>query len=364
MPDINLGLNEMNHLNPDTLRFILESAILAPSADNQHRVRFKLDQNAIRVTYTEPALPPPGGYKRALVLMSLGALVENLTIAASRFGIQAVTALYPDPNQPDWVLQTHLQPDQAVVDPLWQSISLRHTNRRVFFHGPQMSEAERGELDAAANAFPACQLLWLDDPAKRNHALRLMRLAETERFRTRLLHDELFSAIRFEAGWRETCPEGLPPGALGVEPPLRPIFALLRHWPAMRLANLLGAHYMLGWRACDLPCRLAPHLGLLAVKNSDDQSVYDVGRTFQRVWLAATSQGRVLQPMPASAIFALEGASVEGIPIATQHSLADGWKSSLGEAIPLMLFRTGFAKPLAVAAGRAGVEAYADTENG
>ena len=352
------------NLAQDAYRFILESAIRAPSADNQHRVRFKLDQNFIRVTLTEAALPPPGGYKRALALMSLGALVENLTIASSRFGIQAVTTLYPDPNQPDWVLQIHLQRDQAVVDPLWQSIPLRHTNRRVFFRGPKMSSAERSELDAVAQTSPACQLIWLDDPESRDHALRLMRRAETERFRTRLLHNELFSAIRFEAGWREDCREGLPPGALGVEPPLRPVFALLRHWPVMRMVNLLGAHYLLGWRACDLPCRLAPHLGLLAVKNTDDQSVIDVGRTFQRVWLTATSQGRVLQPMPASAIFALEGASGEGVPIDTRQFLANGWRSSLGDAIPLMLFRMGFAKPLPIVAGRREVQAYVDTENG
>jgi hypothetical protein len=262
------------------------------------------------------------------------------------------------------VLQIQLQHDQVEADPLWQSIPLRHTNRRVLFRGPRMTASERDELNAAAHAFPACQLRWLDDPAKRNHALRLMRLAETERFRTRLLHEELFSAIRFEAGWREPCPEGLPPGALGVEPPLRPAFALLRHWPVMRLANLLGGHYMMGWRACDLPCRLAPHLGVLTVKNFDNQSVFDAGRTFQRVWLAATRQGRVLQPMPASAIFALEGASVEGVPIATQRRLAAGWKTSMDGAIPLMLFRMGFAKPLAVAAGRTDLDVYVAADSG
>ena len=346
----------------DAHRFILESAIRAPSADNRHHVRFKLDQNSIRVTSTEVTPLPPGGYKRALALMSLGALVENVTIAASRFGIQAHTELYPDPNQPDWVLQIDLQPAQADVDPLWQSIPLRHTNRRVFFHGPEMSSSEREQLDVAAQTFAACQLVWLDDPSSRNHALRLMRQAETERFRTRRLHDELFSAIRFEAGWREACPEGLPPGALGVEPLLRPVFALLRHWSVMRMANLLGAHYLLGWRACDLPCRLAPHLGLLAVKNTDNQSVIDAGRAFQRVWLAATSQGRVLQPMPASAIFALEGASGEGVPMNTRSALANGWRSSVGAAVPLMLFRMGFAKPLPVVAGRREVAAYMDTE--
>lgn len=348
----------MDRLDQESLRFILQSAILAPSADNQHRVHFRLDQNTIRVTYTEAVLPPPGGYKRALALMSLGALVENLTIAASRFGIQAETVLHPDPDQSGCLLEIHLQPDRATTDLLWQSIPLRHTNRRILFHGPKMSESDRDEMDVALQGFSAGQLIWLDEPATRNRALRLMRRAETERFRTRLLHHELFSAIRFEAGWRETCPEGLPPGALGVEPPLRPVFALLRHWPVMRLANLLGAHYMLGWRACDLPSRLAPHLGLLAIKNSDDQSVLDAGRAFQRIWLTATSQGRVLQPMPASAIFALEGASVEGVPIDTQHRLADAWKASLGGAIPLMLFRMGKAESSSVVAGRRKIENY------
>ena len=351
----------MNRLDPDTLRFILESAVLAPSADNQHRVRFKLDQNSIRVTHTGSALPSPGGYRRALVLMSLGALVENLTIAASRFGIKTVTALFPDPKQPDCVSQIHLQPDQAEVDPLWPSIPLRHTNRRVFFHGPKMSDTERDELDAAAHALPDCQLNWLDGSEIRNQVLRLMRRAETERFRTRALHEELFSAICFQTGWHASCAEGLPPGALGVEPPLRPFFTLLRHWSVMRLANMLGAHYMLGWRACDLPCRLAPHLGLLSVRNTDDQSVFDVGRSFQRIWLTVTLQGRVLQPMPASAIFALDGARTEGVPVELQRGLKEGWKASLGEAIPLMLFRVGSARPSSIVAGRPGVETYLNT---
>jgi len=133
---------------------------------------------------------------------------------------------------------------------------------------------------------------------------------------------------------------------------------LLRHWPVMRFVNVLGAHHMLGWRSCDLPCRLAPHLGLLAVKNSDAQSIFDAGRSFQRLWLTATRQGRALQPMPASALYALEGARAEGIPAGLQHVLAEGWKASLGGAIPLMLFRMGNAKPSPIVAGRRGVRDY------
>ena len=348
----------MDRFNQDTLHFILENAIMAPSADNQHRIRFQLVDDTIRVRYTEAELPPQGGYRRVLALLSLGAVSENLTIAASRFGIGTETVLLPDPTQPNLIIQIRLQANQAEVDPLWRHIPLRHTNRHLRFRGPRMTDAERSELDAAARTYPACQLVWLDEPTRRRQALRLMRQAETERFHNRILHEELFSAIRFDVGWHKACSEGLPPGALGVEPPLRAFFALLRHWPVMRLANLLGAHHMLGWRACDLPCRLAPHLGLLAVKNTDNQAVFNAGRVFQRLWLGVTSQGRVLQPMPASALFALDGAQAEGIPADLQHNLAESWKANLGEVTPLMLFRIGLAQPPLIVAGRLRVGDY------
>lgn len=352
----------MNRFNQDTLHFILENAIMAPSADNQHRIRFKLDEDIINIRYTEAELPPQWGYRRVLALLSLGAVSENINIAASRFGIGTKIVLLPDLTQPNLIMQIRLQADQAEIDPLWRQIPLRHTNRRVYFRGPKMTDAERSELDAAAHTSAACQLVWLDKPAQRRQALRLMRQAETARFHNRILHAELFSAIRFDAGWRNACSEGLPPGALGVEPPLRAFFAMLRHWPVMRLANLLGAHHMLGWRACDLPCRMAPHLGLLAVKNLDNLAVFEAGRAFQRLWLGVTSQKMVLQPMPASAIFALDGAQAEGIPADLQHYLAKGWKASLGGAIPLMLFRAGRAQPSEIVARRRGVEDYLDSE--
>jgi hypothetical protein len=352
----------MDKLDQESLQFILESAILAPSADNQHRIRFKLDGNTIQVHYTDAVLPPQGGYKWVLILLSLGAVAENLAIAASHVGMGAETTLYPDVSQPLLVMQIHLQPNQATGDPLWQAIPLRHTNRKVRFRGPKMTGAEQDELGAAVLANPACELVWLDEPARRRQALRLMHRAETERFRNRFLHEELFSAIRFDVGWHASCAEGLPPGALGVEPPLRPFFALLRHWPVMRLVNLLGAHHMLGWRSCDLPCRLAPHLGLLAVKNIDSQPVFDAGRSFQRLWLAATVQGRVLQPMPASALYALEGARLEGIPDTLIRRLQVGWRRILPGGYPLMIFRMGRAPSSAVATERKPLAFYLNTK--
>ena len=348
----------MDRFNQDTLHFILENAILAPSADNQHRIRFQLVDDTIRVRYTEAELPPQGGYRRVLALLSLGAVLENLTIAASRFGIGTETILLPDPTQPNLIMQIRLQDEQAVVDPLLQFIPLRHTNRRVFFHGPSMSPEDRTTLARVASPFSGCHIHWLDNPELKSQALKLMRMAEGERFRNRLLHKELFSAIHFEVGWQQSCTEGLPHSALGIERPFRHAFALLRHWPVMRLVNLVGGYRILGWRAVDLPSRLAPHLGMIAVDQIDDQTVFAAGRAFQRVWLTITQLGLVLQPIPASAIFSLRGATQEGVPGLLQKRLSQGWEDILPMKHPVMLFRVGRATPPTVTTGRNPLKFY------
>ena len=71
-----------------------------------------------------------------------------------------------------------------------------------------MAESERQRINAEVSKVTDVNLLWLDDVGLRKKTLRLIRIAETERFRSRELHHELFSAVRFEAGWRTPTPEG------------------------------------------------------------------------------------------------------------------------------------------------------------
>lgn len=342
----------MSNPTPEQLRFILESGILAPSGDNCHRLRFDVDQTGVNVWYTGGALPEAGGYKRVLALLSLGAVSENLTLAASRFGFRAEPVLFPDADKPDLVFRAAWTPDEAPPQPLWEAMPHRHTNRSIRYRGPGLTPQDQTRLAGLNEASPGCHLAWLDEPRSRRRALELMRLAEGERFRNRVLHEELFDAIRFDVGWRQSCDEGLPPGALAIEPPLRPAFALLRHWRIMRLVNLVGGYRMLGWRAADLPCRFAPHLAVISVRQPDDEAFFSAGRAFQRVWLMATHLGWVLQPLPASALYALEGARQEGIPDDLQQYLGKGWSALLPGRYPVMLFRMGHAATSAVTPGR------------
>ena len=121
------------------------------------------------------------------------------------------------------------------------ALTRRHTNRR-FFRGPPMTAREKEGLETEVAATPGARLLWLDDRDTRRRALQLIRIAERERFRDRHLHEELFSGIRFDVGWHSAAPEGLAPGSLEVEAPLRRAFAT-----APLLAGDAGPQP--GWRA-------------------------------------------------------------------------------------------------------------------
>lgn len=338
--------------SPEQLRFLLESGILAPSADNHHPLRFEVDDAGVDVWYSGGDLPAAGGYKRVLALLSLGAVSENITVAASRYGMRGEPVLFPSPDKPGLAFRAVWARSDAEDRLLWEEIPRRHTNRNIRYHGPGLSAEERARLERATQTLPGCSLTWLDERRPRRQALALMRLAEGERFRNRVLHEELFSAIRFDVGWRQGCEEGLPPGALAIEPPLRPAFALLRHWPVMRVVNLIGGYRLLGWRAADLPCRFAPHLAAITVREVGDESVFAAGRALQRLWLEATRLGMVLQPMPASALYALEGAKHEGIPGTLQNCLQQTWSALLPGRTPVMIFRMGRAKESPINAGR------------
>jgi hypothetical protein len=183
-----------------------------------------------------------------------------------------------------------------------------------------------------------------------------VRRAETERFAVRSLHDDLFAAVRFDVGWKASAEEGLPPAALGVEPGVRWAFARLRDWPVMKALNLAGMHHFLGFRAASLPCRLAPHVGVLTTSLAPEPGSLVVGRALERVWLEAARRGLAFQPLAGAALLALPG--YEAVRPATGQRLRQQWGSLTAET-PLMVFRMGRATPPAVRSGRPPWERFA-----
>lgn len=353
-------------VNPETQAAILRAGIAAPSADNSQPWRFAWsgDDLDLRIDATRS-----GGVSDARFVLSdlaAGACLANLLIQGRALGHAADVEAFPRPDDALWVARIHWRrdPDGERPDPLAAAIADRHTDRSFPWRGP-VGDDTRARLDDAACSIPGARLWWPHSPRERSTALRLIRQAETLRFRSPALHAELFSSIRFAAGWHATCEEGLPPSALAVEPPMRPMFQALRRPALMGFCNRLGVASVLGLRSAWLPIRLSPGLCLVVVPTTARSDVLAGGRALQRVWLQATLEGLSVQPYAAAGVLGLGFVPVEP---AFRPSLA-GLGSALGElcgpGTGLVFLRLGHARAAPRwRSGRRALASFGDFDEG
>jgi hypothetical protein len=342
----------------DMLHQILSAGIQAPSAENVHYFWLEAGEQKVILHATGYDSWTKRPDLKMLALMSYGAVVENITLKARALGFKTHETWRFDSSR---VLELSWQPASQKLDLLERAISSRHTNRRFYQRATIASDVLK-QVSAAANAVDGASVHWLTSGPQRRLALSLIRTAETERFRRKGLHQEMFGAIRFGRGWDGTVAEGLPPAALQVEAPMRWPFAWLRHWSLMRAANMLGAHFALGLRSGYLPCALAPHIGLLMLNGANKEATQvQAGRAMQRLWLATEQHGLAFQPMAAATVLVRQISTLNLISETTQNRL-NRRLQALGEELdvndpgarPYMFFRLGRAPaPTAVAGRRA-----------
>lgn len=341
-------------VDPELADRIFDAAIRAPSADNRHLFELELAGDEIRMWARREFLDAPF-HRRVLCLLGFGAAAENMIVRAAALGLAGEPSWWPERSQPGLILTLPLGASGQAASSLDAAIEARHTNRRVRYHGPGLTSEQQTALMRLVEPL-GVRLVPLDAPEQRKTALGLLRAAEAERFRNQALHDDLFGSIRFEAGWNASCPEGLAPGTLEVEPPMRPMFAALRHWKVMRAANLIGAPISLALRAADLPCRLAPHLCTLATALPLEQGALAAGRALERVWLQATSWGLAFQPFAAPTLLALDG--YREVSASVRERLQRGWAGLVPGETPFIAFRMGRARAPAMRSGRPPVKAF------
>lgn len=348
-------------LSAEARRSILQAGLQAPSAENRHYLRFVPADNGVFLDATAMELWAEQPHQKPMALMSYGAVVENMRLRALELGVEQQVQWWPQPARPERIAQLQWRRGEAAPDPLAGAIEQRHTNRRFYAREPLPQDA-LVRLADAAQPVPGAQLLWMSEPARRKLALRAIRLAETERFRREALHREMFANVRFELGWQASCDEGLPPGALEIEAPIRLPFAGFRHWECMRVLSWFGTHYSLGFRAGYVPSALSPHLGLIAVARSDspDRDAVAAGQALERVWLAAAELGLAFQPIAAAIALTHQRPGGGWVSAATQARLRELLAELTGDARlqPWMLFRLGRAKAPSVVTGRPPVERF------
>ncbi len=349
-------------VNRDTKASILSAGIAAPSADNSQPWRFAWSGDDLDVRIDADRSGRVSDSRYVLSDLAAGACLENMIIRARSLGYVADVQIFPRDDDELWVARIgwHRAPEDDQAESLAVAIEQRHTDRRFPWRGP-IATATQARLDAQARLIPGQRLYWPPTPGERNAALSVIRQAETLRFKSPTLHAELFSSIRFAAGWHTACEEGLAPATLAVEPPLRPVFQWLRRPAVMSMLNRLGAASSLGWRSAWLPIRLSPGLCLLVIPSTARSDVLAGGRALQRVWLQATLDGLSVQPYAAAGVLGLGFVPIEPAFEQSISRLGPALSKLCESGYGLVFLRLGYARSAPRArSGRRALASFGD----
>ena len=194
---------------------LLAAATAAPSLHNTQPWRFTITGNVIDV-WADPSRQlrqvDPAGRE---LLISCGAAVLNLRIAAGHLGYEPRVRLLPDLQNATLLARVALAGrtrHAGMVAALYDAIPLRHTNRNPFEDRPIPADAcealvEAGRLEAA-------ELALVTEPSERDRLVELVHLADLERDLDPALAQESASWT----GVEESRSDGVPGYALGPLP--------------------------------------------------------------------------------------------------------------------------------------------------
>jgi len=283
---------------------------MSPSADNSQPWRYRWAEDALELWIDRERSGHVSDAHYMLSDLAIGACIENMAIRSLALGLSIESELFPQAqDEPLFAARLRWQAAEPHESPMLAAIATRHTDRRLLWRGPVEDDCKQ-RLSRQAATHPGADLIWMDGKA-REIALKAIWMAEALRFSSRSLHGELFSSIRFEAGRRGECDEGLAPASLAVEAPMWPLFKAMRQWPLMRTMRVIGGAQLIGIRAARLPAALAPALALLSVDGTERKSIVTAGRAMQRVWLQAEADGLAVQPLAAAGVLTLGGPDIE-----------------------------------------------------
>jgi len=298
---------------------ILDLARWAPSGDNTQPWRFELLKDGHFVIHgfdtREWCVYDIDGRPSQI---ALGALIENIALAAAREGMRAefMRRLHEPDTTPKF--DVRLIADAALEpDPLVDQITVRSVYRRALSLRA-MTPTQKASLSAAPG--PAYGVQWIEGLRDRWSVARLM----SSNSELRLTAPETYEVHRKVIAWKQRFSEDkVPDAAVGLDPfTTRLMGWVMRDFERVRFFNRFLGGTLAPKMQLDIVPSIACAAHFLIVAPAAPRTTDDfvaAGRAVQRFWLTATQNGLQLQPEMTPLIFAAyvrEGrafTSVEGI---------------------------------------------------
>lgn len=288
----------------NTLARILDLARWAPSGDNSQPWRFEIIDESHVVVHgsdtREHCIYDLQGHASQL---SLGALLENIKIAATTHNLKAKIQRRKDVNDATPTFDVRLQYDKRIApDPLNAYITERTVQRRAMSLRKLLSN-QRIALESALP--PGYQVVWVEGLKARSKAARLAFLNGG----LRLTLPEAYTTHKNVIDWENPIfsAERIPARAVGMDRmTLHLTRWAMKRWDRIAFMNRYLGGTLLPRIQLDLIPGLFCSGYFMLLADQRPQTVDEfvsAGGAMQRFWLTATSLGLYIQPVMTPLIF-------------------------------------------------------------
>jgi len=283
-----------------TRRALVAAGIQAPSGDNSQPWQFRWRGVGLEIAVDAARAHTFFDVDGVASLISVGAVVANIEIAAAAQGWRSSVTWLPEGEARGPAARLTFDPAPAAGASLADVIPRRCVNRRPFDRRPLPERWLAEQVQEAAHQETV--LTWITDAAARDRVCRIVRLADWVRFTHPRVHTDFMTELRFTRREAEESRDGLAIPTLESGPLAGPALRFLRPWQRTAALNRLGLY-----RALTAPTvrllRTAPAVGLLSTPRDTPLAYLKGGVAMQRLWLAATAAGIAFQPVTVATLF-------------------------------------------------------------
>lgn len=334
----------------EIIQYIVKAGRQAPSGDNCQPWHFEYRFPVLTVFMDAMADQSFFNVEQTASYIACGAAVENILMAASRYGISGEITYLPDDNHPDAVADIRLSHSDLEEHPLHRFIWERHTNRTCFNKVP-LGETEIEQIRKSLDFFPGTRLSLITGKDQIEQAAQLVYEADRIRTERRDLHEHLIKMIRFTDTDSLDKRDGFPLRNLEAGKGGEWFLKACRSWTLMNAANKAGFGKIVS-RAAARGIREASAIGLLKVDGKTAKDIIIGGQALERLWLTCTRSGISFQPMTAVTLFRRrwELGRKKDFSMAHQQLLGKIWPlydflfETCSNETHIMLFRLGYGK--------------------
>lgn len=280
----------------EIIKKIIDAGIRAPSGENCQPWRFEISGNEILLFNLPERDSSLYGWGQRSSYLAHGALLENMSIAASALGYDANIVLFPNPSQTNLVAHVTLSPVQPKNESLYPAIAKRATNRKPYKKIPLTVDQKAALVDAGESFDSDCRFILVEEDEQRKKIAKLASRNEKIIFGNKSLHSFFFGHINWTKEEDDEKSIGFYIKTLELPPPVETAFKIIKKWSVMRILNKLGfSSFVAGANSSIYGASSA--IGVVLVSRNTPEDFIHAGRLTERIWLTATSLDLSVQPL-------------------------------------------------------------------